>query len=153
MDPKLREQMNESKVGEEIRKAGNSLAKYNDGQKEAPAGPHERTYIRSVFAQILAELQTDPAYADLTMADLQAVLWYAEKRLYESAKDNNVDQESTGRSLEGSRPKLEALLKEKNGSSQAPSQPELQDPIEAAIRNNPGLTRQKAVEMAEKFGF
>ena len=95
MDPKLREQMNESKVGEEIRKAGNSLAKYNDGQKEAPAGPHERTYIRSVFAQILAELQADPAYADLTMADLQAVLWYAEKRLYESAKDNNVDQEST----------------------------------------------------------
>jgi hypothetical protein len=95
MDPKLREQMNESKVGEEIRKAGNSLAKYNDGQKEAPAGPHERTYIRSVFSQILAELQADPAYADLTMADLQAVLWYAEKRLYESAKDNNVDQEST----------------------------------------------------------
>jgi hypothetical protein len=95
MDPKLREQMNESKVGEEIRKAGNSLAKYNDGQKEAPAGPHERTYIRSVFAGILAELQADPAYADLTMADLQAVLWYAEKRLYESAKDNNVDQEST----------------------------------------------------------
>ena len=95
MDPKLREQMNESKVGEEVRKAGNSLAKYNDGQKEAPAGPHERTYIRSVFAQILAELQADPAYADLTMADLQAVLWYAEKRLYESAKDNNVDQEST----------------------------------------------------------
>jgi hypothetical protein len=95
MDPKLRAQMNESRAGEEIRKAGNSLAKYNDGQKEAPAGPHERTYIRSVFAQILAELQADPAYADLTMADLQAVLWYAEKRLYESAKDNNVDQEST----------------------------------------------------------
>jgi hypothetical protein len=95
MDPKLRAQMNESRVGEEIRKAGNSLAKYNDGQKEAPAGPHERTYIRSVFANILAELQADPAYADLTMADLQAVLWYAEKRLYESAKDNNVDQEST----------------------------------------------------------
>lgn len=95
MDPKLREQMNEFKVGEEIRKSGNSLAKYNDGQKEAPAGPRERTYIRSVFAQILAELQADPAYVDLTMADLQAVLWYAEKRLYESAKDSNVDQEST----------------------------------------------------------
>lgn len=95
MQPELRARMNESAIGEEIRKSGNSLAKYNDGQKEAPSGPHERTYIRSIFNQMLAELRTNPAYADLTMADLQAVLWYAEKRLYESAKDDNVDQEST----------------------------------------------------------
>jgi hypothetical protein len=95
MQPELRERMNEFALGEEVRKAGNSLAKYIDGQKEAPAGPHERTYIRSIFNEMLSELKTNPAYADLTMADLQAVLWYAEKRLYESAKDNNVDEEST----------------------------------------------------------
>jgi hypothetical protein len=33
------------------------------------------------------------------------------------------------------------------------SKPESQDPIEAAIKNNPGLSRQEVVEMAEKFGF
>lgn len=70
-----------------------------------------------------------------------------------NAQDEHDYRMSKRRSLEGSKQKLEALLKEKNGSSQAPSQPELQDPIEAAMRNNPGLTRQKAVEMAEKFGF
>ena len=70
-----------------------------------------------------------------------------------NAQDEHDYKMSKRRSLEGSKQKLEALLKEKNGSLQAQSQPELQDPIEAAIRNNPGLTRQKAVEMAEKFGF
>jgi hypothetical protein len=96
MDPGKRNQLNESAQGVELRKAGNSLAKYLDGQKEAPAGPHERTYIRSVFSSILEEVKTNPAYADLTMADLQAVLWYAEKRLYETAKDDiAVDEEST----------------------------------------------------------
>lgn len=91
-DPKLRSQMNETEAGVELRKAGNSLAKYLDGQKEAPAGPNERNYIRAVFADMLAELQQRPEYADLTMADLQAVLWYAEKRLYETAK-SDVDEE------------------------------------------------------------
>ena len=39
---------------------------------------------------MLAELRQDPRYADLQMADLQAVLWYAEKRLYETAKEDMV---------------------------------------------------------------
>jgi hypothetical protein len=81
MKPEKREQM-----PDEFRLSGNGLAKYLDGQKEAPAGPHERTYIRSVFSQILDELHQIPEYKDLTMADLQAVLWYGEKRLYETAK-------------------------------------------------------------------
>jgi hypothetical protein len=70
-----------------------------------------------------------------------------------NAQDEHDYRMSKMRSLEGSKQKLEALLKEKNGSLQAQSQPELQDPIEAVIRNNPGLTRQEVVEMAEKFGF
>jgi hypothetical protein len=70
-----------------------------------------------------------------------------------NAQDEHDYRMSKRRSLEGSKPRLEALLKEKSASSQAQLQPELQDPIEAAIKNNPGLTRQKAVEMAEKFGF
>ena len=90
MEPAFRTAMNALTDGEEFRKAGNALGKYNDGQKEAPEGPQERTYIREVFSGMLAELRQDPRYADLQMADLQAVLWYAEKRLYETAKEDVV---------------------------------------------------------------
>lgn len=97
MDPGVRAQLNESAVGLELRKAGNSLAKYLDGQKEAPQGPTERKFIRAIFSDVLADLQQRPEYADLTMADLQAVLWYAEKRLYETAKeDPNADEDIEG---------------------------------------------------------
>ncbi|MEB3211639.1 MAG: hypothetical protein VKL39_09790, partial [Leptolyngbyaceae bacterium] len=89
-EPKFRDAMNSVPGGEELRKAGNSLAKYLDGQKEQPDGPGERVYIREIFADMLSELQQDPRYKDLTMSDLQAVLWYAEKRLYETAKEDMV---------------------------------------------------------------
>lgn len=93
MKKDLRDSLNETPAGEQVRLAGNSLAKYLDGQKEAPKGPAERNYIRAVFGQVLAELQTQDEYKDLTMADLQAVLWYGEKRLYEFAKEDAVDGE------------------------------------------------------------
>ena len=95
MKPELRKLMNTTATGEEFRKAGNGYAKYLDGQKEAPSGPTERNFIREIFGLMLDELKTDPKYKDLTMADLQAVLWYAEKRLYETAKvksdQDNID--------------------------------------------------------------
>jgi hypothetical protein len=74
-------------VGDELRKAGNALTKYLDGQKEAPSGPPERGNIRKVFGQVLAELQK--TYPALTMSDLQALLWYPEKRLYDAAKTSD----------------------------------------------------------------
>jgi hypothetical protein len=90
-EPKFRTVMNETAGGKELRTKGNNLAKYLDGQKEQPAGPAERNYIREVFQGILDELKAgNEEYADLTMADLQAVLWYAEKRLYETAKEDSV---------------------------------------------------------------
>lgn len=70
--------------GDELRKAGNALTKYLDGQKEAPAGPPERGNIRKVFSRALAELQKE--FPALTMSDFQALLWYPEKRLYDAAK-------------------------------------------------------------------
>lgn len=70
--------------GDELRKVGNSLTKYLDGQKEAPSGPPERGNIRKVFGQVLSELQKE--HPALTMSDLQALLWYPEKRLYDAAK-------------------------------------------------------------------
>ena len=71
-------------IGDEIRKAGNSLAGYIDGQKEQPKGPPERRFIEKVFGQVLPILQQQNP--SLTMADLQALMWYPEKKLYDTAK-------------------------------------------------------------------
>jgi hypothetical protein len=76
--------------GSEIRKKGNGLAGDIDGQKEAPAGANERKFIRSIFQKSLSTLQRQ--YPKLTMADLQALLWYPEKRLYEAAKTDEVNE-------------------------------------------------------------
>ena len=40
-------------IGGEIRKGGNALAKYLDGQKEAPSGAPERRIIRKVFLDFI----------------------------------------------------------------------------------------------------
>jgi hypothetical protein len=79
-------------LGDEIRKAGNALSKYLDGQKEAPDGPPERGRIRKVFGAVLERLQKDNP--DLTMADLQALLWYPEKRLYDAAGASDAEVEA-----------------------------------------------------------
>jgi hypothetical protein len=71
-------------LGDLLRKQGNGLVKDNDGQKEAPSGPVERRNIVKVFSQVLEVLQRQNP--DLTMADLQALVWYPEKKLYDSAK-------------------------------------------------------------------
>jgi hypothetical protein len=92
MDPATREKFNKTPVGESLRKTGNALAKYIDGQKESPAGPEERNFIRKVFAQILDGVR-ERGFASLTMSDLQALLWYPEKRLYDTAKSDESAQE------------------------------------------------------------
>jgi hypothetical protein len=79
-------------LGDQLRKVGNSLAGYLDGQKEAPSGAVERGKIRKVFQQALTLLQQD--HPSLTMADLQALLWYPEKRLYDAAKTKDEDADS-----------------------------------------------------------
>mgnify|MGYP003646026872 CR=1 FL=1 len=92
MDPDTRQLFNKTPAGEGLRLSGNSLAKYLDGQKEAPDGPKERNFIRKVFSQILKEVQKE--HPALTMSDLQALLWYPEKRLYDIAKsDESANQE------------------------------------------------------------
>ena len=90
-DPAARAQMSETPAGDALRRTGNRLAGYLDGQKEMPSGPGERVQIRAAFQQILGRLREDPRYHDMTMADLQAVLWYGEKRLYESAKEDSIE--------------------------------------------------------------
>jgi len=59
--------------------------------------------------------------------------------------------EREGKSIGGGgRKRVETALKSKG----AGSAPELScDPIAAALKNNPGLTPERAAEIAEKFGF
>jgi hypothetical protein len=94
MDPEWRAEINLVAGGLDLRKAGNALAKYLDGQVEAPAGARERAFIRDVFNRGLDRLREQPGMEALTMSDLQALLWYPEKRLYDTAKQN--DGESRG---------------------------------------------------------
>ena len=83
-DPDTREAMNRTAAGSELRRAGNIHAANMDAQKEAPSGPVERRRIRAVMGRVLDQLQ-QLGYNGLTMADLQAVFWYPEKRLYDAA--------------------------------------------------------------------
>ena len=99
MDPKWRDKINAIKGGDALRKKGNSLAQYLDGQVEMPLGPTDREFIRSVFGQTLDRLNSSPeikqkSKEELTMSDLQALLWYTEKLLYDTSKQK--DGESRG---------------------------------------------------------
>ena len=89
-DKAVREQMNSIPHGSEVRKAGNNLARNSDGQKEIPGNGQERKNIRAVMTQVLAELQI--THPELTMADMQALLWYPEKKLYDSAKLEDTEE-------------------------------------------------------------
>ena len=81
-----REQMMSSEAMNDLRKAANLHHMTMDGQKEAPSGPAERNWIRAVFQGALDQLRAD-GY-DMTMSDLQALLWYPERRLYDAAKSD-----------------------------------------------------------------
>ncbi|HKE43893.1 MAG TPA: diguanylate cyclase [Steroidobacteraceae bacterium] len=87
-DPNVRAVMAGTSWGDAVRRHGNMLGAHLDGQKEAPANPVERSQIRAVFSDVLAELQ-HLGYTGMTTADLQALLWYAEKRLYDAGTSEN----------------------------------------------------------------
>jgi len=76
-------------LGDDIRKLANALTKYLDGQVEQPRDGNQRNFIRAVFADALRDLQENHGLQTLTMSDLQALLWYPEKRLYDAAKSKD----------------------------------------------------------------
>ena len=99
MKPAWRNEIKALVGGEAIRKSGNGLAKYLDGQVEQPATTKERTFLRDVFRKGLARLQENPDMTTLTMSDLQALLWYPEKTLYDTVKQP-IGEEAKGYSDE-----------------------------------------------------
>ncbi len=128
--------------GDELRKVGNALAKYLDGQKEMPSGPPERARIRKVMNQALEALRQE--HPDLTMSDLQALLWYPEKRLYDSAK---TSEEATTGYEDDEAPdyanSAAALVAEKGVS---------REDIDAAIKEVDDELRTQAAERARGAG-
>jgi hypothetical protein len=89
--PENRTVYNRTELGSDLRKATNNLSKYLDGQKEAPKTGTERNQIRTVFNKMLEDLR-ERGYDDLTMSDLQALMWYPERRLYDTAKESEATE-------------------------------------------------------------
>jgi hypothetical protein len=70
--------------GAEIRRAANNMAKAMDGQNEAPFNGGDRSMIRGLMNTAIT-LASNFA-PGLVMADMQALYWYMEQRLYALAK-------------------------------------------------------------------
>lgn len=78
-------------LGDILRRAANAAWKNIDGQIEQPT-PAQRPLIRNVMGGVLRILHQEHGLNDLTMSDLQALLWYPEKRLYETAKGRGEEE-------------------------------------------------------------
>ena len=78
-------------IGDELRKAAKGYYMTLDGQIEVPGGSKRRDMMRAVSQSVLAELQKDQP--TLTMADFQALMWYPEKTLYDSAGAQSEESE------------------------------------------------------------
>jgi hypothetical protein len=94
MDKDSRATLASNAKTDELRKAGNQLSKNISGEKEAPANGKERKFIRDVFSDVQSRLKKEHNI-DISMADLQAVLWYPEKILYESFKGKQTFEEAS----------------------------------------------------------
>ena len=94
MDKESRAIITSNPKTDELRKASNSLSKNISGEKEAPSNGNERKFIRDVFTDVARRLKEEHNI-DITMADLQAVLWYPEKILYESFKGGQTFEDAS----------------------------------------------------------
>lgn len=102
-DKKVRAILEGNSKTQELKNAGNNLAKNIRGEKEAPSNGTERVFIRDVFNDVSKRLKKE-YNIDITMADLQAVLWYPEKILYESFKEGESFEEASEGYTEDSAP-------------------------------------------------
>ena len=79
--------------GNELRTFINRYSGYSDGQVEQPNNGEQRELIRRVFRHTLTALQEEHGHSNMTMADLQALVWYPEKLLYDQSKSSEDAQE------------------------------------------------------------
>lgn len=70
---------------DELRMASISYRKNLGGEVEDPKNGRRRNYIKSIFDDV-QQILKDEYGLDFTMADIQAVIWYPEKALYDEYK-------------------------------------------------------------------
>lgn len=73
-------------IGWRFYKAMKDVERAELQDRVAPGGGKQRQYVRSIFADALDIVRQEEGLGRLTMADAQAVLWYAEKKIYENTK-------------------------------------------------------------------
>lgn len=71
----------------------------------------------------------------------------------ETAQDQHDEMMAANKLKLVPKAEFEALLQENGVSSSPPVSSTAYDPIEQALKNHPGLTREEAEEMARAFGF
>jgi hypothetical protein len=91
----------------ELRKAGNNLAKNLTGEVEAPNGGTQRDFIIGVFNEVQKELK-EKYGIDITIADLQAVNWYPEKALYQTFQDGRDEEDGSVETSDNEQPDYES---------------------------------------------
>ena len=141
-------------VGDELRKAALRFWKVQDGQKEAPT-PADRRMMRSVAYQVLDKVrETHPG---IIMADLQALLWYPEKKAYEAAGLDETAEEGYEDAEAPDYANAAAKLARKNGISEEQIQQAIREAEDAiatrkrtgrAGRGDSGLPDEESQEAA-----
>lgn len=91
----------------ELRKAGNTLAKNLSGEVEAPNGGTQRDFIIDVFNEAQKELK-EKYGIDITIADLQAVNWYPEKALYQTFQEGRDEEDGSVETSDNEQPDYES---------------------------------------------
>jgi hypothetical protein len=118
------------KNGTPIEKAANIIHKRMTGLIDAPAGVRDRAFQFAVTDRVVKELKTEvkdedgnvtrEAYPDMTISDLQAVLWYGEKRrmreMGSKSPINEVDFADVAEQVIKENNKANVLLQSGDGS-------------------------------------
>jgi hypothetical protein len=119
------------KNGTPIEKAANIIHKKMTGLIDAPAGVGDRAFQFAVTDRVVKELKTEvkdkdgnitrEAYPDMTVSDLQAVLWYGEKRrmreMGSKSPVNEVDFADVAEQVIKENNQTNVLLQSEDGST------------------------------------
>jgi hypothetical protein len=102
-----RDMLSSTEPLDELRRAGNNLAKNLTGEVEAPNGGTQRDFIIGVFNEVQKELK-EKYGIDITIADLQAVNWYPEKALYQTFQDGRDEEDGSVETSDNEQPDYES---------------------------------------------
>jgi len=68
------------KNGTELERTANNIHKALSGLRDKPMNKKDRKFQSDVARQVAERLRNETEYQDMSIADLQAIMWFAEKR-------------------------------------------------------------------------